>query len=48
MKIGQVDAFPKARKKTIQSQAYRVHLKHPDRRYMIKTGEETVYVIRDK
>lgn len=48
MKQGELKPFPKERYGTINTLLYIVRKCHPDRKYIMRAGEETVYVIRDK
>lgn len=48
MRQGELKSFPKERYGTLNALLYIVRKCHPDRKYIMRAGEETVYVIRDK
>ena len=48
MKQGELKSFPKERYGTLNALLYIVRKCHPERKYIMRAGEETVYVIRDK
>lgn len=48
MTQGELKAYPIGRYGTLNTLLYIVRKCHPDRKYIMRAGEDTVYVIRDK